>query len=155
MLSKVDWDNISDGIHVRFHGDLHFENILMNETIDGLPFSLLDWRQNFNGEYEYGDIYYDFAKLYHGLIISHDFINQNFYNYTREMNYVYFDFHRKNTNMDCERILQSYVIKNGYDWKKVKIMTALIFLNIAGLHHYPYCHLLYYLGKSMLSEELK
>ena len=155
LLSKVNWDNISDGIPVRFHGDLHFENILMNETIDGLPFSLLDWRQNFNGEYEYGDIYYDFAKLYHGLIISHDFINQNFYNYTREMNYVYFDFHRKNTNMDCERILQSYVIKNGYDWKKVKIMTALIFLNIAGLHHYPYCHLLYYLGKSMLSEELK
>ena len=70
------------------------------------------------------------------------------------MNYVYYDFHRKNTNMDCERILASYVIEKGYDWKKVKIMTSLIFLNIAGLHHYPYCHLLYYLGKSMLSVEL-
>jgi len=154
LLYGINWGWISNGTPVRFHGDLHFENILINETIDGIPFSLLDWRQNFNGEYEYGDIYYDFAKLYHGLIISHDFINKNFYNYTREMNYVYYDFHRKNTNMDCERILESYVIEKGYDWKKVKIMTSLIFLNIAGLHHYPYCHLLYYLGKSMLSEEL-
>ena len=31
------------------------------------------------------------------------------------MNYVYYDFHRKNTNMDCERILESYVIEKGYD----------------------------------------
>jgi len=155
LLSSIDWEWISKGKPVRFHGDFHFENILVKEEFKTLPFALLDWRQNFNGEYEYGDIYYDLAKLYHGLIISHDFINQNFYNYKREMNYVYYDFHRKNTNMECERILENYVIENGYNWKKVKIMTALIFLNIAGLHHYPYCHLLYYLGRVMLAEEVK
>ena len=26
----------------------------------------LDWRQNFGGIINYGDIYYDLAKLYHG-----------------------------------------------------------------------------------------
>ena len=46
----------------------------MNKTNDGLPFSLLDWRQNFGRSYVFGDIYYDLAKLHHGLIISHDFI---------------------------------------------------------------------------------
>ena len=30
------------------------------------------------------------------------------------------------------------IIKNGYDLRKVKIMTGLIFLNIAALHHDPY-----------------
>ena len=69
---------------------------------DGLPFSLLDWRQNFDGVMEYGDLYYD-LKIYHGLIISHDFINKNLYNYNRELNTVYYDFHRKNTNIECEK----------------------------------------------------
>ena len=155
VLNDLDWDWISEGKPSTFHGDLHFENILINKTNDGLPFTLLDWRQNFGESYQYGDIYYDLAKLYHGLIISHDFINQNFYDYNRELNTVYYDFHRKNTNIECERILQQYVQKYKMDWKKVKVITALIFLNIAGLHHYPYCHLLYYLGRTMLTEEVK
>jgi len=155
VLDKLDWDWISEGWPTTFHGDLHFENILINKTNDGLPFSLLDWRQNFGGRYDCGDIYYDLAKLYHGLIISHDFINQNFYHYSRELNTVYYDFHRKNTNIECEKILEAYVESVHLDWTKVKVITALIFLNIAGLHHYPYCHLLYYLGRTMLHEELK
>jgi len=154
LLNDIDWGRISEGVPVRFHGDLHFENILVKEESKTLPFALLDWRQNFGGEYRYGDLYYDLAKLLHGLIISHDFINQNFYHFSRDMNSVYFDFHRKNTNIECERILESYVKEKGLDWEKVKVMTALIFLNISGLHHYPYCHLLYYLGKSMLNENL-
>ena len=155
LMEKVDWSWVTKGEPVRFHGDLHFENILIKEESKILPFALLDWRQNFGGEYKYGDLYYDLAKLLHGLIISHDFINQNFYTFSRNMNSVYFDFHRKNTNIECERILENYVTEKGLDWKKVKVMTVLIFLNIAGLHHYPYCHLLYYLGKSMLHEELQ
>jgi choline kinase len=155
LMKNVDWSWMIKGEPVRFHGDLHFENILIKEESKTLPFALLDWRQSFGGEYKYGDLYYDLAKLLHGLIISHDFINQNFYTFSRNMNNVYFDFHRKNTNIECERILESYVKEKGLEWKKVKVMTALIFLNIAGLHHYPYCHLLYYLGKSMLYEELQ
>ena len=155
VFEKLDMDWLSNGTPSTFHGDLHFENILVNNTTDGLPFSLLDWRQNFGSSYQYGDIYYDLAKLYHGLIISHDFINKNFYHYDRELNTVYYDFHRKNTNIECEKILQKYVEERHLDWKKVRVITALIFLNIAGLHHYPYCHLLYYLGRVMLTEEVK
>jgi len=154
LLDKVDWEMVSNGKPVRFHGDLHFENILIKKESDTLPFALVDWRQNFSGMYECGDLYYDLAKLLHGLIISHDFINQNFYTFSRNMNNVYYDFHRKETNIECERILENYVTEKDLDWNKVEIITALIFLNIAGLHHYPYCHLLYYLGKSMLNEKL-
>jgi len=155
LLNNIDWGWISEGVPVRFHGDLHFENILIKEESKTLPFALLDWRQNFGGGYKYGDLYYDLAKLLHGLIISHDFINQNFYHFSRDMNNVYYDFHRKNTNIECENILKDYVDTNGLDWKKVNVITALIFLNIAGLHHYPYSHMLYYLGKTMLYEECK
>lgn len=155
IFDKIDVEWLSNGKSTIFHGDLHFENIIINDTNDGLPFTLLDWRQNFGNSYKHGDIYYDLAKLYHGLIISHDFINQNYYSFYRDMNTVYYDFHRKNTNIECEKILKSYVENSNLDWKKVRVITALIFLNIAGLHHYPYCHLLYYLGRVMLSEEIR
>ena len=52
-------------------------------------------------------------------------------------------------------IFLEYISKWGYDVKKVKVMTALIFLNIAMFHHYPYCHLLFYLGKNLLNNILE
>lgn len=152
MLDDIDWNWISDGVPVKFHGDLHFENIVVAScTIENqLPFSLLDWRQNFAGFKDYGDVYYDLAKLMHGLIISHGIISDNLYSYERKMNSIRFDFLRKNMNIECENLFESYIEDWGFDLKKVKVLAALIFLNIAGLHHYPYCHLLFYLGKMML-----
>jgi aminoglycoside phosphotransferase (APT) family kinase protein len=157
LLDEIDWNWISDGVPVRFHGDLHFENILVSEknNYNILPFILLDWRQDFCGELEYGDVYYDLAKLMHGLIISHEIINKNLYNFDRSMNEIKYDFLRKNINIDCEEIFLEYLEKWGYDVKKVKVMTALIFLNIAKFHHYPYSHLLFYLGKNLLNNEGK
>jgi choline kinase len=151
ILEKIDWDYLADGVPARFHGDLHFENILINEDSQQ-PFTLLDWRQNFGGLYEYGDIYYDFAKLNHGLIISHELINKNYFNVTHKLDKVDYDFLRKQCLVDCENYLRNYIINKGYDFKKVQIITALIFLNIAPLHHYPYTLLLFYLGKSMLHD---
>ena len=57
-------------------------------------------------------------------------------------------------DIDCEKYFENWINDQKYDFKKVQIMTALIFLNIAALHHYPYNKLLFYLGKSMLSKYL-
>jgi NDP-sugar pyrophosphorylase family protein len=149
IFNKLDWDYIADGVPVRFHGDLHFENILIrNEGTP--PFALLDWRQDFGALLEYGDIYYDLAKLLHGLIISHEIINNNQFTINHRLNQIDFDFHRKNSLIECQNILSDYIKQRGYDLKKVELITALIFLNIAPLHHYPYTKLLFYLGKTML-----
>jgi choline kinase len=72
LLGKVNWTNLSSGYPGRFHGDFHFENILWNK--DRKAFTFLDWRQDFGGDLFVGDIYYDFAKLMHGLIINHEII---------------------------------------------------------------------------------
>lgn len=50
---------------------------------------------------------------------------------------------------------EKWLKDNNYSIPKVRIITSLIFLNIAPLHHYPYSLFLYALGKSMLFEELK
>ena len=62
---------------------------------------------------------------------------------------------KKQNLVECERRLNAWIQENGYDLKKVKVLTALIYLNIAALHHYPYSLLLYGLGKKMLKDELK
>ena len=154
LLNKVDWNNISDGLAVRFHGDLHFENILINES-GKTPFTLLDWRQDFGGIIDYGDIYYDFAKLNHGLIISHELVDKNLFEVNHKVNTIYFDFLRKQNLVECETYFKEWLENKGYDYKKMQLMTALIYLNIATLHHYPYNTLLFYLGKSMLFKFIK
>jgi len=152
LLSNLDWNWLADGLPGRFHGDFHFENILWNS--EQSRFSFLDWRQDFGGDLSTGDIYYDFAKLLHGLIISHDLIAGNFYRAEWGQDEITFDFHRKQILVECEGYFKSWLEAKGYDTKKVWVLTALIFLNIASLHHYPYSLLLYALGKSMLVKEL-
>ena len=67
LLSKTNWKNLSNGKSVNFHGDLHFENIIFSKK----KFIFLDWRQNFSGYLNNGDIYYDLAKIMHGILVSH------------------------------------------------------------------------------------
>jgi len=154
ILDMVDWKYLATEVPYSFHGDLHFENILVNDT-NNPPFTLLDWRQEYAGSLEYGDIYYDFAKLNHGLIICHELINKDLFKVNHRLSIIDFDFLRKSNLVDCEIYFKEYLIKRGFDYNKVQILTSLIFLNIAALHHYPYSSLLFYLGKSSLNANLK
>lgn len=153
LISKVNWDNVADGIAVRFHGDFHFENILWNKNLQ--KFVFLDWRQDFAGSIHYGDIYYDLAKLMHGLIVSHRLINENQYMVSWDSNNLNYELKRLQKDVDFELFFIEWIIKNNYDVKKIRILTALIYLNIAPLHHHPYNYLLFALGKLMLKRELE
>ncbi len=153
LLNSIDWNWMSDGLPGRFHGDFHFENILYSEGDN--RFTFLDWRQDFGGSLTTGDIYYDLAKLMHGLIISHELISKDHFWVEWGKYEIRYDFHRKQILVECERTLNDWLVHEGYDLKKVRVLTALVYLNIAALHHYPYCLLLYALGKRMLKEELE
>lgn len=153
LLSKVNWEALADGLPGRFHGDFHFENILWNP--DAEQFCFLDWRQDFGGNLTTGDIYYDLAKLLHGLIISHELITRDLYQVDWQVDSISYDFHRKQVLVACERRFKQWLHKSGYDVNKVWTLTALIYLNIAALHHAPYSLLLYALGKDMLATILE
>ncbi len=152
IINKLDWNNIICGLIGGFHGDFHFENILYDKEND--KFTFLDWRQNFGGRLDFGDIYYDLAKLLHGLIICHELIAQNKYSVEINKNIINYTFERKPVLIQCEEYFYLWLKENNFDVKKVKQLCALIYLNIAALHHYPYCHLLYFLGKNMLYENI-
>ncbi len=152
LINKVDWDWISQGCPGRFHGDFHFENILYSKT--NKTFTFLDWRQDFAGDLAIGDIYYDLAKLNHGFIMNHGVIINNKYSAIWNNDTIDYSFDRRDNLADCEAIFHNWINENNYDLNKVKILTGIIFLNIAALHHYPYSILLYGLGKKILNDEI-
>ena len=153
MLDSIDWGLLANGSPGRFHGDFHFENIIWSESEK--KFTFIDWRQDFGGILNIGDIYYDLAKLMHGLIINHEIIAKDLYQVNWVNEDIKYDFNRKHILVECEKSFTYWIKKNGYDIKKVRLLTALIFLNIAALHHYPYSLLLFGLGKSMLNDILR
>jgi len=152
LLEAIDWQWMSDGLPGRYHGDFHFENIIYSKVSE--KFTFLDWRQDFAGDLSVGDIYYDLAKLMHGLIVNHGIIAANKFNASWNDNQINFKFDRKKILVDCEKKFEKFILSLGYDLQKVRVLTALIYLNIAALHHYPYSILLYGLGKEMLKSEI-
>ena len=60
---------------------------------------------------------------------------------------------RKKTK-DLINFFENYLIKNGYNLLKVKIITGLIFLNMSPLHKEPFDKLLFFFGKYYLQKNL-
>lgn len=152
LLEKIDWDYITEGIPSNFHGDLQFDNVLViRDTISNLEkFILLDWRQDFAGLTHVGDLYYDLAKLYGGKLISYQLIKDRMFTFDMSGASVYYNYHIKNDLVEARDEYELFISKNSYDLKKIKTITALIFLNMSPLHKDPFDLMLYYMGKSML-----
>jgi NDP-sugar pyrophosphorylase family protein len=146
LLDLIEKDWLCDGIPSQFHGDFILDNII--ETNNG--FCLIDWRQDFSGDLEIGDIYYDLAKLNHNLTINHDIVNKNLFNSSPDNCHIL-------TNSilnECRESLHYFIIKNGYDLKKVQMLTSIIWLNMAPLHEYPFNNFLFNFGKYNLFKTL-
>jgi len=152
LMASVPWTCLSEGIPCFMHGDLQFDNILFDATKQS--FMLLDWRQDFGGHVEFGDLYYDLAKLYGGIVVNYDFIKLNLLNYAESEQGVTFDFAQRFQTKNYLQQLSEYISGNGYDLVKVKILVALIYMNMSPLHHYPFDKMLYSLGRDLLYTEL-
>jgi len=142
LLNKVDEDWLTDGIPTQFHGDFILDNII--ETKDG--FSLIDWRQDFGDYLDFGDIYYDLAKLNHNLTVNHEIVDKGLFNKDKNNCYIL----TNSTLNDCGKVLKKFCEVNGYDYKKVQILTCIIWLNMAALHEYPFNDFLFTFGKYKL-----
>lgn len=151
IFDDLDWSLITNGIPSGFHGDLQFDNVLLTRDEN---FILLDWRQDFGGLLEYGDIYYDLSKLYGGMILSYKNIKENKFSFDMSENHVYYHYEMNSTLMEARESFENFVISHGYDLNKIKLITGLIYLNMSPLHHDPFDHLLFFLGKSMIYKQL-
>ena len=151
MLSRIDFNWLASGIPSRFHGDFVLDNVV--KTKGG--YCLVDWRQDFGPFLDIGDRYYDLAKLNHNLTINHRVINDNLFTVNAREKNVRCDILRPNILMDCQKVYFEFLEENGYDVRKVQVLTAMNWLNIAALHHHPYNLFLYYFGKLHLWRALR
>ncbi|PWB39044.1 MAG: hypothetical protein C3F02_00285 [Parcubacteria group bacterium] len=152
MLEMIDFKWLCDSQPSNFHGDFILDNIL--KTKHG--YCLLDWRQNFGGLLAAGDKYYDLAKLNHNLTVNHDIVNQNLFSIEkRDDGHVHVDILRKDNLVHCQETLYSFLSRGQYDIRKVRVLTALIWLNMSPLHHEPFNLFLYYFGKLHLWRNLQ
>jgi len=150
LISKINWDYVAHGEASRFHGDLQFDNVIYSPNYKN-NFVLLDWRQDFAGLIEYGDVYYDLAKIYGGLIIPYNSIKNNNFTFMQDGTSVKIKIDPVNYLDEARKEFRSFINENNYDRQKIQLITGIIFINMSPLHTKPFNHLLHHLGKLILT----
>ena len=147
LLELVPWEKLSkESIPCFFHGDLQPDNILCTEN----SFLLLDWRQDFAGCLELGDLYYDLAKLRGGILLNYRLIKEGKWQYKPG----HFSLPGYANQYTFLHLLDEYIAKRGLDLERIKIMNGIIFANMAPLHTEPFDRLLWDLARETLFREL-
>jgi NDP-sugar pyrophosphorylase family protein len=167
-LSKVDFTWLTTETSWKFiHGDLHFDNTIYQhgQYLGPLTnyeehkkhfsdqFTAIDWRTDFGGAL-YGDQYYDLAKMLGGLHLSYKDIKHERYSYTERNDYATLEIPSVKDVQLYEEILQKWVVKQGLDWKKVKTLVPIIYLNMSPLHEAPFDKFLVALAQLHFSKVL-
>ena len=152
LLEQIPWSRLFTGIPSFIHGDLQFQNILYSRKLG--EFLLIDWRQDFAGNIEVGDLYYDLAKLYGGIIMNYDYIMKDLYNFHQDGDNVTVSLIKWKNDDNYQKILDDYIKQKNLDFEKIRLLVGLIYINMAALHHSPFNFALISLGSSIISDVL-
>lgn len=133
-----------------FHGDFIMDNLIIKNN----KFKFLDWRQDFCGELDGGDIYYDLAKINHSLHFDHDLITNNNFSVNENGNKIEIELMCKFSSFDKREKYLKFLKEHNYDQIKINILTSLIWLNMSPLHIYPLNKFLYFLGIYTLQKNI-
>ena len=152
ILPNIELSQFYDNpLYTLFHGDLQFDNIIYNSSSE--KFTYIDWRESFGDSTEGGDIYYDLAKLYGGSIIPYNIMKDESHISLIEgstvINYSYPV--SKNLN-EFRKYYEKWIIENGFNLDKIKLITAIIFLNMSPLHDDKFGKMLWFKSIELLSD---
>lgn len=148
LLESLPWSELIQGVPRFIHGDLQPDNILCAEK----EFLLLDWRQDFAGALDHGDLYYDLAKLRGGLVVNYSFIKKGEWNYQETESDCNFSLPQIPEQEACLQKLEQFVEALGLSYQRVVTITGLIFANMAPLHSAPFDRLLWNLSRASLAQ---
>ena len=149
-LDKIDWEYLATVTRPGFlHGDLQFDNIVVSDSGE---FKIIDWRHEFAGIIEYGDIYYDLAKMAGGLIINYANIKNHNFNIEIDNDSVTLSIPSVEHITVYQERLKKYILTNNLDYKKVQQLIPIIFWNMSPLHTAPFDIFLWYLGIKLFAE---
>jgi NDP-sugar pyrophosphorylase family protein len=144
LLNSIDYNFISTEKFSKFHGDFILDNII---KIEENKYCLLDWRHEFDDQMEYGDTYYDLSKLRHNIYLNHSNVLNDLYDINIKNNNVEIELKCNYTLINQIKNFDRFLLKYNYDIKKVKIITSLIWINMAPLYNGKLKEFLFYFGK--------
>lgn len=139
-----------DGQPSTFHGDLHDDNILC--VTDG--FRLIDWREDFGGNLECGDRYYDLAKFLHTLELSVETMRSGDFEGKIAGENATLRHTQQAAAVEAQRAFWDFIRSEGYDRRRVELVDALIFINMAPLYEERMAQYLYLVGRLGLTRAL-
>ena len=151
-LNMIDWNELATIVPTTlFHGDLQFDNIIITPKGD---FKLIDWREDFGGDTVVGDLYYDLAKLYGGMELNYlEMKKSDNYNCVYDDNSCiiiqYVDPILKSIQ---ENEFKHFLTANNFNEYRVKLLTSIIYLNMAPLHINNFDVFLFFKAKQLFSE---
>ena len=149
-LDKIDWKYLATVTRPGFlHGDLHFDNIVVSDSGE---FKIIDWRHEFAGIVDYGDIYYDLAKMAGGLLINYANIKNHNFNIEIDNDNVTLSIPSVEHITVYQERLKKYILANNLDYNKVQQLIPIIFWNMSPLHTAPFDLFLWYLGIKLFAE---
>ena len=129
-------------------------NIVYNEELN--KFTYIDWRESFGGETDGGDIYYDLAKMYGGILIPYNLAKkENFVSLSEGSFFINYSYNKNDNLTKFINIYKNWVIKEGFDWDKIQLITALIFLNMSPLHDDNFGKMLWFKSLELFDEIYK
>lgn len=155
ILVQLDAEIFYDNpMYTLFHGDLQFDNILYSKFSNKITY--IDWRESFGGSTKGGDIYYDLAKLYGGTIIPYNMMKElDAIELVEGFTEITYDYFVSEDLGEFRGEYENWIIKNGYNLDKVKLITAIIFLNMSPLHDDKFGKMLWFKSIELLSEHYK
>lgn len=155
LLERVDYDKLFKGalFFTDFHGDLHFDNVIYDRQTD--RFTYIDWRDSFGGSTTAGDLYYDLGKLYAGTLVPFESLKDDrLAALTEGSTAVTYHYEVPESLRAFQRDYEDWLTEHGYDLRRVKLVAALAFLNIAPLHGDVWGKVLLFRGIELLHETL-
>ena len=155
IMEKIDLELLYDNpLYSLFHGDLQFDNVIYNEELN--KYTYIDWRESFGNNTDYGDIYYDLAKIYGGILIPYNYAKQdNFISLSEGSSFINYSYPVSDNLVKFTSFYKNWVIEKGWDWYKVKLITALIFLNMSPLHDENFSKMLWFKSLELFNEIYK
>ena len=87
--------------------------------------------------------------------VNHDIICRDLFEVKVNNNVVTCDILRKDNLVKCNEAFAKKVEDMGYNMDLVNILTGIIWLNMAPLHHQPFDEFLFYYGKLKLTTALE
>lgn len=117
------------------HGDLCFSNILFQK--DAKLLRLIDPKGALTREELFTDPCYDVAKLSHSICGKYDFFNSDQYEISLDRS-LKLCLNVEGDNESAVDLFKKYLAESGYDYSRVRVLEASLFLSMLPLHmDYP------------------